>query len=340
MLTIRAFCGLLLAAGLAFPQASSQQISGIVSDPSGSAVPTAMVIVRNNETGLERQVKVNESGAYAVTGLPIGLYDIETAAAGFKRSLLTDVRVDVNAKVAADIRLEIGVVNENIFVRSDSAVVEPSTGEIGRLITGTQATQLQLNGRNYIQLLALIPGLSTNYASSFGLAGGFGTNASGQSANGGRSDSFSWNVDGADNKDNGGGGNNFVNVNPDAIAEFKVLTTNYSAEYGQNASAIINLALKSGTRSFHGSAYEFVRNDAFDARAFNAQQKQKLRFNNFGWNLGGPVFIPKKFNADRSKLFFFFSQEYKRLGQGAVNTWNVPTLEQRAGNFSALPAAH
>lgn len=146
-------------------------------------------------------------------------------------------------------------------------------------------------------------------------------------------------MDGVDNKDNGGGGNNFVNVNPDAIAEFKVLTTNYSAEYGQNASAIINLALKSGSRSFHGSAYEFVRNDAFDARAFNAVQKQKLRFNNFGWNLGGPIYIPKKFNTDKSKLFFFFSQEYKRLRQGAINTWVVPTLEQRGGNFSALPAA-
>ena len=171
--------------------------------------------------------------------------------------------------------------NESITVRTDAANVETTSGEIDRLITGTQATQLQLNGRNYIQLLALIPGFSTNYPISFGLAGGFGTNASGQSANGGRSDSFSWNVDGVDNKDNGGG-NNFVNVNPDAIAEFKVLTTNYSAKYGQNASAIINIALKSGSHSFHGSAYEFVRNDPFDARAFNAVQEQKLRFNNFG----------------------------------------------------------
>ncbi len=329
----------LLATSLAFPQASSQQISGVVRDPSGTAVGSAKVTVRNTGTGLEREAAVNESGSYAVTGLAIGLYDIETTAAGFKKNIRKDVRVEVNAKVAVDIQLEVGAVSESITVRSDAANVETTTGEIGRLITGTQATQLQLNGRNYIQLLALIPGVSTNYASSFSLAGGFGTNASGQSANGGRSDSFSWNVDGVDNKDNGGGGNNFVNVNPDAIAEFKVLTTNYSAEYGQNASAIINLALKSGTRAFHGSAYEFVRNDAFDARAFNAFQKQKLRFNNFGWNLGGPIYIPRKFNTDKSKLFFFFSQEYKRLRQGAINTWVVPTLDQRAGNFSALPAA-
>ncbi|MBL8239020.1 MAG: TonB-dependent receptor [Bryobacterales bacterium] len=330
---------LLAGAHAAFSQASSQQITGIVRDPAGLTVGNAKVSIRNTATGLVREAVCNDTGAYAVTGLAIGLYEIETTVAGFKKYIRKDVRVEVNAKVAADIQLEVGAVNESITIRSDAASVETTSGEIGRLITGTQATQLQLNGRNYIQLLALIPGVSTNYSSSFGLAGGFGTNASGQSANGGRSDSFSWNVDGVDNKDNGGGGNNFVNVNPDAIAEFKVLTTNYSAEYGQNASAIINLALKSGSRSFHGSAYEFVRNDAFDARAFNAFQKQKLRFNNFGWNLGGPVFIPKKFNTDKSKLFFFFSQEYKRLRQGAINTWVVPVLDQRAGNFSALPAA-
>jgi hypothetical protein len=142
-----------------------------------------------------------------------------------------------------------------------------------------------------------------------------------------------------DNKDNGGGGNNFVNLNPDAIAEFKVLTTNYSAEYGQNAGAIINLAIKSGTREFHGAAYEFVRNDAFDARAFNALAKQKLRFNNFGWNLGGPVYIPGRFNSEKNKLFLFGGMEFKRYQQGAINTWAVPTVAQRGGDFSSLPAA-
>ena len=209
----------LFTVGLAFPQASSQQISGIVRDPSGLAVASANVTVRNTATGFERAAAVNESGAYAVTGISIGLYDIETTATGFKKNIRKDVRVEVNAKVAADILLEVGAVTDSITIRTDAASVETTSGEIGRVITGTQATQLQLNGRNYIQLLALIPGVSTNYSSSFGLAGGFGTNASGQSANGGRSDSFSWNVDGVDNKDNGGGGNNFVNVNPDAIAE-------------------------------------------------------------------------------------------------------------------------
>ena len=329
----------LLCSALVFGQTSSQQISGFVRDASGLVVSSAKITVRNVGTGLSREAQVNESGFYSFTNLPIGIYEIDASATGFKRYLQKEIKLDVNAKVTVDVLLDVGSVNESITVTTDAAQVEVGSGEIGRLVTGTQAKELQLNGRNYIQLLALIPGVSTTYASSFNLAGGFGTNASGQSANGGRTDTFSWNVDGVDNKDNGGGGNNFVNVNPDAIAEFKVLTTNYSAEYGQNAGAIINLALKSGTKDFHGSAYEFVRNDAFDARAFNAFQKQKLRFNNFGWNLGGPIYIQGKFNADKSKLFFFVSQEFKRLRQGAINTWAVPTLVQRSGDFSALPAA-
>jgi hypothetical protein len=198
---------------------------------------------------------------------------------------------------------------------------------------------MQLNGRNFTQLLALIPGVSTTNRSAMDLFGGYGSNMSAQSSNGSRTDTFSWNIDGVDNKDNGGGGNNFVNINPDAIAEFKVLTSNYSAEYGQNAGSIINLALKGGTKDFHGAAYEFVRNDAFDARAFNAITKQKLRFNNFGWNLGGPVWIPGKWNADKSKLFVFGGMEFKRYQQGAINTWNVPPMAIRDGNLSSLPSS-
>jgi hypothetical protein len=184
-----------------------------------------------------------------------------------------------------------------------------------------------------------LPGVSTTYSSGFGLFGGYGVNNSGQSINGSRTDTFSWYLDGADNKDNGGGGNNFVNINPDAIAEFRVLTANYSAEYGGSAGAVINIAVKGGTTDFHGITYEFFRNDAIQARAFNALTIPELRFNNFGWNLGGPIYIPGHFNKDKSKLFFFVGQDFKRLRQGATNTWTVPTLVQRNGNFSTLPVA-
>ena len=324
---------------MAFAQSTTQQIAGTVRDSSGAVVTTAKISALHLDTGQVRNATVNDSGNYIITSIPLGLYEITAEAAGFKKTTQKNVVVAINAKATVDVTLEVGAVSDSVTVTSDAAQVETSNGDVGRLITGQQATNMQLNGRNFTQLLSLIPGVATTNRSAMDLFGGYGSNMSAQSANGSRTDTFSWNIDGVDNKDNGGGGNNFVNINPDAIAEFKVLTTNYSAEYGQNAGAIINLAMKSGTKDFHGGAYEYVRNDAFDARAFNAITKQKLRFNNWGFNLGGPVYIPGKFNADKSKLFVFGGMEFKRYGQGAINTWTVPTMMQRGGDFSALAAS-
>src|SRR5262249_16778326 len=147
-------------------------ISGFVRDSTGLAVPSAKVLVRHADTGQVRTAQINEGGYYVVTNLPIGSYEIEAEAAGFKKFLQKSVIVDVNAKVAADVVLEIGAVTESVMVTADAAQIETSNGEVGRLITGEQATQLQLNGRNFVQLLALIPGVSTTYSSSFGLFGG------------------------------------------------------------------------------------------------------------------------------------------------------------------------
>ncbi len=329
----------LLAAGLLFGQYTSQEISGFVKDSSGAIVPSAQVSVRHTATGQMRTARSNESGYYVVANLPIGEYEVSAEASGFKKFVKTNVVLTVNAKVPVEITLEVGNVTESVTVTAEAMQVESSSGEVGRLVTGQQATRMQLNGRNFAQLLALLPGVATTNRSSFELFGGYGSTMSAQSVNGSRQPTFSWNIDGADNKDNGGGGNNFVNINPDAIAEFKILTSNYSAEYGQNAGAVINLAIKSGTQSFHGAAYEYVRNDAFDAYAFNALTKQKLRFNNFGWNLGGPIYIPGRFNTEKTKLFFFVGQDYKRLRQGAIQTWNVPPLAIREGDFSSVAAA-
>jgi hypothetical protein len=331
---------LLVAAAMpCLAQYTSQQISGFVKDSSGAVIQNAKVTARQAGTGLTRSTISGGDGVYVINNVPIGDWELITEAAGFKRHVQSGVNVTVNSKLTIDINLEVGAVTDSVTVATELAAIETSSGEIGRLVTGEQATKLQLNGRNFAQLLALIPGVSTTNRSSFDLFGGFGSNMSAQSVNGGRTSSLSWNIDGADNKDNGGGGNNFVNINPDAIAEFKVLTTNYSAEYGQNAGAVVNLALKSGTKQFHGGAYEFVRNDAFDARAFNAINKQKLRFNNFGWNFGGPILLPGSYNRSRDKLFFFAGQEFKRLRRGNPVVWNLPLPIERAGNFSARPAA-
>jgi hypothetical protein len=330
----------LLGASLAWSQTTtSQDISGLVQDATGSVVPNATITVRNTDTGLARTAQSNESGLFLVANLPIGAYEVSAEAAGFKKFVTTGVVLTVNAKLAVNVKLEVGAITDSVTVAADAAQVETSTGEVGRLVTGEQATQIQLNGRNFPQLLGLLPGVSTTFASGFALFGGYGVSNSSQSINGSRTDTFSWNLDGADNKDNGGGGNNFVNINPDAIAEFKVLTTNYSAEYGYSAGAVINIAVRSGGKDFHGGAYEYLRNNAIQARAFNATIKPELRYNDFGANVGGPIFIPRKFNTGRNKLFFFFSTDFKRLRQGAINTWTIPVSAQINGDFSALAAA-
>ncbi len=335
---------LIVAAGLAaaplFGQTTNNQsILGVVQDSTGANVPNATVTVVNQETKLSRSATANADGNYVISNLPIGFYNLSATAPGFKKFVLTKVEVTVAQQATVNVTLQVGDVNESVTVQADAVRVESSTGEISNLITGTQASQIQLNGRNFPQLLQLLPGVSTTYSSGFGLFGGYGVNNSGQSINGSRTDTFSWYLDGADNKDNGGGGNNFININPDAIAEFRVLTSNYSAEYGGSAGAVISIAVKSGTTDFHGIGYEFFRNDAIQARAYNALTIPELRFNNFGWNIGGPIYIPKVFNKDRSKLFFFVGEDFKRLRQGATNTWTVPSLAQRSGNFSSLPVA-
>ena len=261
----RILCLLIITVAVFQLQAQStnnQQISGQVVDSSGAVVPNATVTVVSRDTNLTRTATANESGNYVISNLPIGFYEISGSAPGFKKFVLNNLQLTVDSKLTVNIKLDVGSIRDSVNVQADAVQVETSNGEVGRLISGEQATQIQFNGSNFPQLLALVPGVSTTYSSGFGLFGGYGVNNSGQSANGGRTDTFSWNLDGADNKDNGGGGNNFVNINPDAIAEFKMLTTNYSAEYGNSSGAVVNLAMKSGTTEFHGVAYEYLRNDA------------------------------------------------------------------------------
>lgn len=337
--TVKSFCFLMFLTIIGLGQTTSQQIAGTIRDASGALVPQAQVTAILKTTGFARQTTASENGYFVLANVPIGQYVVTVEAAGFQKYIRQFVNVGVNDRLQLDVEMVVGSLTETVTVSSDAVMVEASSGEIGRLVSGEQATQLQLNGRNYTQLLSLLPGVSTNNRSNFDLASGFGAAVTNQSVNGGRTGTLSVYLDGSDNLATGGGGHSFVNLNPDAVAEVKVLTSNYSAEYGQSSGAVMNIALKSGSRDFHGALYEFARNSAFDARAFNALRKQKLTFNNFGWNLGGPIFVPGKFNSQKDKLFFFAGMDIKRLRRGNPVTWNVPPAEQRAGNFSALPAA-
>ena len=328
--------GAAAVAGLYAQSNLNQQISGTVTDPTGSVLPNAVIVVADQGTGLTRTVKSNQAGNYVVPDLPTGQYRVTCEAPGFKKQVIDNNQLATNVSVEVNCKLQVGSQTDTVSVQADAVVVETSNGDLGFTVTGEQAAELQLNGRNFPELLQLLPGVSTTYTDGFGLFGGYGVNNSGQSINGGRTDTTTWNLNGADNKDNGGGGNNFINVNPNAIGEFRVMTSNYSAEFGSSSGAVVNINIRGGSKKFHGMLYEYWRNDRLAANVFNAAVtgKPKLRWNNFGANFGGPILIPgTRFNHDRDKLFFFFSEDMKYLRQGFTTTWTVPNATVKSGNF-------
>jgi hypothetical protein len=330
--------------GVAYGQAvESQQISGTVTDPSGAVVPGATVQVKNSATGLTRTVITNSDGNYVALNLPVGTYDITTTMTGFKKSTITGVAVDVGAKPGVPIALELGAVGEEVTVKADSIQIQTTTAEIGGVVSSTEATQIQLNGRNYVQLITLQPGVSQTVASGFAIMGTYGVNGNSQSVNGIRTDSANFFIDGVDNKDNGGGGNNFVNISPDSLQQFRNAASSYDASYGGSSGATVSVAIKSGGHDFHGNVYEYIRNNAIQAYAYRplsqltAPTKQHLRYNDFGWTLGGPIFIPGHFNANRDKLFFFAGQEFKRLRTNSFQSATVPTPAAIAAAIATGP---
>src|SRR5215831_14719724 len=298
---------LALICSMAWGQSNVGEISGQVSDASGAAVPGCTVTATHSQTGFKRTVLTQESGIYVFAALPEGRYNVVAEKQGFRASEQTGVVLDAATRRNIDFRMEVGALTESVSVSAAVEQVQTASGDSTRVISDRQLSQVALNGRNYSQLLRLIPGAVATTLDPFGLA----LSTTGQRINGIRSDSIVFNVDGAENMDNGGNSNAAVNPSADAIAEVKILTSGYSAEFGGRSGALINVITKSGTQQFHGTLFEFVRNDFFDARTFFSRQVDPLRFNDFGYTLGGPVFIPKKWNTDKQKLFFFLSQEWK-----------------------------
>ena len=224
----------------------SQQITGIVTDATGAAIAQAEVTVTNEATRISHTGHSNSDGNYIVLNLPVGVYTVTTVAPGFKKSILSGVNVDVGGKPAVPVVLEVGQVSESVSVKSDGVLIQTTSAEIGGVITSTEATQIQLNGRNYVQLLTLQPGVSQTVASGFAIFGTYGVNGNSQSVNGIRTDSANFFIDGVDNKDNGGGGNNFVNISPDSLQQFRNVASSYDASYGGTSGATVSVAIKSG----------------------------------------------------------------------------------------------
>src|SRR5437016_3815619 len=305
-----AFVGLILA--LALPLASRAQdtgeISGTVTDKSGAAVAGADVLITNTSGSLTRTTTTNSDGAYVVAGLPGGTYNLVVTAKGFQKYSATKVVLDVAQKIRVVVHVTVGVGTEVVEVTGESvAQVETQSSALSSTITGKQVEQLELNGRNFTQLVNLTPGIVDQTGSDEGKVGVYGNVA--YSMNGGRTEYNNWELDGGDNMDNGSNGTLNVYPNLEAIAEFKVLTSNYGAQYGRNGSGTIEVETKSGGSSFHGSAFYYGRNEFFNARSWGEGQnspsiKASYRKHDFGYTIGGPVFIPSHYNADKKKTFF------------------------------------
>ena len=329
----RAICASILGAILLpaclLAQDATGKITGVVTDPSGAVVTSANVTVTNLETNFSKAAKTDSSGVYQALLLPIGKYKITASAAGFEKvTMVPQNALEINQTMRVDIQLPVGKLTDTVVVESTGSQVETENATVGATVTGEAIFELPLNGRNTLDLLKTQPGVTPTNPDS-GAAGEY-------SIGGQRTDSVTYLLDGGNN--NSLLGNAVVaNPNPDAVAEFKVLENNYGAEYGRNAGGIVSIVTKSGTNTLHGTAYDYVRNTAFDANSFfNNEQGLPLgvlKRNQFGGTIGGPIVIPKIVNG-RNKVFFFFSYEGQRqTSLEALSETTVYTPLEAQGNF-------
>lgn len=328
----------LVVASLAFAQESTGSISGTVTDPSGAVIPQAAITVTNVRTGVSRSETSNGDGLFVVTNLAVGDYTLTAEAHGFKKFEAQQIRLDVNDRLTIPVHLEIGGTNETVSVDASATQLQTQSADLSNLIGAQQTQALPLNGRVFSQLVMLVPGVVSENGT---IGNGVGLSSDTTvSINGNQSNSNLWLLDGQNNMDVGSNAQNVVTPPLDALEEFKVLRSNYSAEFGGATGGVINVVTKQGTRDFHGTLYEYFRNDNLDSNDFflnqQGQPRNKLRFNNFGYTLGGPFWIPGLYNKDKTKDFFFASYEGRREIRGNTAQDNVPDAAQRSGDLSSL----
>ena len=334
---------LLLVSLNTFAQSDLSTITGVIKDASGSTVPGAKVSVRNEATGVERQTTSSESGTFSITNLPSGPYTvIVEKQGGFKKFETTGNKLDASVPLAVDVKLEVGAVTETVTVTANAQHIQTETATVGALVEEMQVKNMMLNGRNPVLLAALKAGVR----SSASLANfNFNLTDGGFSMNGSRPNDNVFFYDGAVATRTRSNGTSIGAADVDATQEVQILSANYNAEYGRSGGGQVRVVTKSGGQDFHGQAYEYLRNSAMDANtwprnlsplAVQSAQPQPLKYNQFGYGVNGPVYIPGKFNRERNKLFFLFSQEWVRYRTTPTNTATVPSLQMRQGNFGEL----
>jgi hypothetical protein len=326
--------GLALLSAAAFGQETAT-IVGTVTDTSGAAVPNAKITITNLESGFVRVTSTNNTGSYAARELPVGHYRVRAEAAGFRTFEQTSIALNVNDTVRQDVALQVGDVKETVTVEANPIAVQSETSDVSQTVTDTQISELATNGRNVLQLTTLVPGASSTMP-DFDLPVAQWQNRS-VFFNGMRQDANNWLIDGGEAYDRGGGGILLVSPSQEAVQEFKIETSNYAADLGNSSGGMISMSIKQGTRQFHGGAWEYNRNDALDAGNYlaklNGQPTPELRYNAFGFNLGGPV----EFKSSNPKTFFFYNQEWRREIQGgSVDHPSVPTSAEYGGNLSGM----
>ena len=308
-------------------------ISGLVSDPSGAAIVAASVSATNTQTGITTTLKTDAKGYYNFVALPVGTYQIEITHQGFRTFRQEGLVVDANSELRADATLQVGVITEKVEVRTDMARVETESTQMGEVITAKTITAMPLNGRAYTDLLALQPGVSPYNATDTGTPGindrsvDGGLNSGNQSVNGQRESANGFMVNGS-NVEEGKNNGAAIIPNLDSLAEFRIITNNFNAEYGNYNGGQVNVVTKSGTNGFHGSAFEFLRNTSLDAKNYFALATDKtpvFRQNQFGGTFGGPI--------QKDKTFFFLDYQGTRQTQAPTVNTQVPSTSNWGGLF-------
>lgn len=330
--------GLLLVSSPVLAQ-STATLQGTVTDAKGAVIPNATVTVKNKATSTERTAQTDTDGNYQVAALPVGTYSIEVKVEGFKTQVIDQVTLQVARTVIQNFQLDVGAISEQVLVSSDLPVVETATTSVGTVINQRTVQEIPLNGRHFVDLGLLIPGSVTPPQNGFLTAplrgqGSFAINTAGN-----REDTVNFMINGINLNDMV---QNQITFQPsiNTVQEFKADNSTFSAEYGRNSGAIVNIATRSGSNEYHGELFEFLRNDVFDARNFFERTTDPAPFkrNQFGFNLGGPLSLPHfgeggpglSYNG-KNKTFFFFAYEGLRQRQGlTISGTTVPTLAQRA----------
>ena len=320
-----------------FSQVVSSNLIGTVTDPAAAGIPNAEVALTNPVTGTTQAAQTNSSGLFRFPNVLPGTYTITIRAPGFKTYIQSDIALSASeTRDLGTIRLELGAVTEEISVTAEATPLQVASAEKSGLVSGEQLNELALKGRDFFSLMILIPGIvdtatsreTTDYNASQGIY-----------INGARTEMKNFTVDGVGTVDTGSNNTIHYQPNMDSVAEIKVLTSNYQAEFGRSGGGLISVITKGGGRDFRGSAWGAFRNEALNANNFfnnsTAIKKPAYRFAIGGFTAGGPVYVPKRFNTDRSKVFFFVSQEYThRLVESTAQYRNMPTTLEREGDFS------